>query len=192
MVQALEAPMGESDDALMARLGLRETDALSELAARHADVPWRIAVRMLNDVAEAEDVAQEALLRLWDYAPKWQDGNSGVAAWLTRVATNMCIDRIRKTRRMTAEEDAPERKDSEPLADAKLEADEVRAAVVACIEALPENQRAAVVLTYYEEQPNQGAADVLDMQIKAFESLLFRARAALRGCVERKGVGGAA
>lgn len=191
-VRTALSPVQETDDdALMARLALRDTDALRAIADRHAQLVWRIAFRMLNDAHEAEDVAQESLLRLWDKAESWQSGNSGVAAWLTRVATNLCIDKIRKNRRLTAAEDAPERADDDPLADAQIEHDEVRAAVVACIEALPERQRAAIVLTYYEEQPNQGAADMLSMQIKAFESLLFRARAALRGCVERKGVAGA-
>ena len=191
-VRTALSPVQETDDdALMARLALRDTDALRTIADRHAQLVWRIAFRMLNDTHEAEDVAQESLLRLWDKAESWQSGNSGVAAWLTRVATNLCIDKIRKNRRLTTAEDAPERADGDPLADAQIEHDEVRAAVVACIEALPERQRAAIVLTYYEEQPNQGAADMLSMQIKAFESLLFRARAALRGCVERKGVAGA-
>jgi DNA-directed RNA polymerase specialized sigma24 family protein len=64
----------------------------------------------------------------------------------------------------------------------------VRAAVVHCIQSLPERQRASIILTYYEERANQSAAEVLAMQLKAFESLLFRARAALRSCIEGKGV----
>lgn len=188
---ALHTARETDDDTLMARVALRDTDALRAIADQHAQLVWRIAFRMLNDAQEAEDVAQEALLRLWDKAAGWQAGNSGIAAWLTRVATNLCIDKIRKNRRLTSGEDAPERADEAPLADAQIEKDDIRAAVAACIEALPERQRAAVVLTYYEEQPNQGAADMLSMQIKAFESLLFRARAGLRGCVERKGITGA-
>jgi RNA polymerase sigma factor (sigma-70 family) len=85
----------------------------------------------------------------------------------------------------------PEGEDETPLADRQMETVEVGQAVKDCIEALPDRQRAAVILTYYEEQPNQGAAESLEMQLKAFESLLFRARASLKGCVERKGVVGA-
>ena len=177
----------ESDDALMARVALRDGDALRLLADRHAEIPWRIAYRMLADETEAEDVAQEAMLRLWQYADRWQAGGSGVAAWLTRVATNACLDRIRR-RRFVSADAVPERADDGLLADEAIEHDEVRSAVVACIEALPDRQRAAVVLTYYEEQQNKMAADILAMQIKAFESLLFRARASLRDCVEGKGV----
>jgi RNA polymerase sigma factor (sigma-70 family) len=177
----------DSDDALMARLAAREPDALRLLADRHASVPWRIAFRMLGDATEAEDVAQEALLRLWQHADRWQSDRSGVAAWLTRVATNLCLDRLRR-RRFVGDDAATERADQAPLADAALTAEDIRDAVKTCIEALPDRQRAAIILTYYEERQNQMAAGILDMQLKAFESLLFRARAALRGCVEGKGV----
>ncbi len=186
MMEALRA-RDESDDALMAQVAARDAAALRLLADRHAALPWRIAYRMLADRAEAEDVAQESLLRLWQAGEKWQAGGPGVAAWLNRVATNLCLDRLRR-RRFSSDEEAPERADQSPLADAAIEGDEVRSAVVHCIQALPDRQRAAVVLTYYEERANQSAAETLAMQIKAFESLLFRARAALRGCIEGKGV----
>jgi RNA polymerase sigma factor (sigma-70 family) len=176
-----------SDDALMARVALREASALRLLADRHANLPWRIGYRMLSDRAEAEDVAQEALLRLWQAGSNWKPGGSGVAAWLSRVATNLCLDRLRR-RRFVSDDEAPDRADAAPLADAEIEGDEVRAAVIHCIQSLPERQRASIILTYYEEQANQSAAETLAMQIKAFESLLFRARAALRKCIEGKDV----
>jgi RNA polymerase sigma factor (sigma-70 family) len=177
----------ESDDALMAQVAARDSDALRLLADRHASVAWRIAYRMLADPVEAEDVAQDAILKLWQYADRWQAGGPGVAAWLTRVATNACLDRMRR-RRFVSQDAVPERADDAPPVDAVMEADEVRAAVAACIEALPDRQRASIILTYYEEQPNKSAAEILALQIKAFESLLHRARATLRDCVEGKGV----
>jgi RNA polymerase sigma-70 factor (ECF subfamily) len=184
--QAAKTTM-ESDDALMARVVLRDGDALRLLADRHAEIPWRIAYRMLADAAEAEDVVQDAMLRLWQYADRWQAGGSGVAAWLTRVTTNACLDRIRR-RRFVSADAVPERADDGLLADEAIEHDEARAAVAACIEALPDRQRATIILTYYEEQQNKMAAEILAMQVKAFESLLFRARASLRACIEGKGV----
>lgn len=177
----------ENDDALMARVAARDTDALRLLADRHAQLPWRIAYRMLADPGEAEDVAQESLLRLWQFAERWQAGGPGVAAWLTRVATNACLDRLRR-RRFVGDDAVPERADESPLADEVIEEDEVRQAVADCIEALPDRQRAAIVLTYYEERQNRMAAEILAMQLKAFESLLLRARGALRSCVEGKGM----
>lgn len=187
MTAQVAVAVSDNDDALMARVALRDGDALRLLADRHAEIPWRIAYRMLADPAEAEDVAQEAMLRLWQYAERWQAGGSGVSAWLTRVATNACLDRIRR-RRFVSTDAVPERADDGLLADEMIEHDEVRTAVAACIDALPERQRASIILTYYEEQQNKMAADILAIQVKAFESLLFRARASLRDCVEGKGV----
>ncbi len=170
---------GADDDTLMARVAARDADAFCALAERHGPLPYRIAWRMTGDAAEAEDLAQEALLRLWDKAPQWRAGGSGVAAWLTRVAMNLSLDRLRG-RRFASGEPVPERADEAPLADEEIEAEQAAAAVRDCIAALPERQRAAIVLTYYEDVPNRTAAEMLEMNLKAFESLLFRARAALR------------
>jgi len=175
--------IADSDDELMLRVIERDSEAFRTLVERHSDVPFRIGCRMVKDPAEAEDIAQEALLRLWNNASKWTAGGSGVAAWLSRVAINLCLDRLRKKRRMSSEE-APERADDAPLADELMDEERQELAVKDCIDRLGERQRAAVILTYYEEQPNMMAADNLDMKIKGFESLLFRARASLRDCLE--------
>jgi RNA polymerase sigma factor (sigma-70 family) len=186
--QPLEMEM--HDDMLVARIASRDHDAMRLAADRHARLVWRVAYRMLGDATEAEDVAQESLLKLWNHADRWQAGGPGIAPWLKKVTVNQCLDRLRR-KRFASDEEMPERADESPLADRQIEAAEVGQAVKDCIEALPDRQRAAVILTYYEEAPNQGAAETMEMQLKAFESLLFRARASLKGCVERKGVVGA-
>lgn len=179
MRQILPAEQAAGDDALMRRVAARDGLAFRQLAELHAARPHRIAWRMLGDSAEAEDVAQEAMLRLWRDAGMWRPGGPGVAAWLTRVATNLCLDRLRKRARLGGE-DVPERADEAPLADSAIEHDQARGAVIAAMDRLPERQRAAVVLTYYEELSNLDAAAMLEMNIKAFESLLLRARRALK------------
>jgi len=88
--------VAESDDELMLRVIERDSEAFRTLVERHSDVPFRIGCRMVKDPVEAEDIAQEALLRLWNNASKWTAGGSGVAAWLSRVAVNLCLDRLRK------------------------------------------------------------------------------------------------
>lgn len=180
-----------SDDALMARIAARQADAFREAVEAHASRAHRIAYRMLTDASEAEDIAQETMLRLWDHAGRWRPGGPGVAAWVTRVASNLCLDRIRR-RRFTSDESVPERVDQAPLADAQIAAEQARAATVAAVQALPANQRAAIVLTYYEELSNIAAAGALDMNLKAFESLLFRARAALKLALAPETLGEAA
>lgn len=176
-----------SDDELVVGIAAHSHAAMRSVMDRHAQMVWRVAYRMLGDRQEAEDVAQESFLRLWNNAGRWHGGGAGVAAWLKKVTVNQCLDRLRR-KRFGSDAELPDREDDSPLADKQIEAAETGQAVKDCIEALPDRQRAAVVLTYYEEQPNQGAAETLEMQLKAFESLLFRARSSLKGCIERKGV----
>lgn len=176
---ATAALVNEGDDALMARVALRDGAAFRTLVEAHAARPHRIAYRMLGDAAEAEDIAQEALLRLWNEAPRWQAGRAGVSAWLGRVATNLCLDRLRR-RKFTSDEAVPERVDETPGVDEVMDEEGQRARTVAAVQALPDRQRAAIILTYYEDYSNMAAAGALDMNIKAFESLLLRARTALR------------
>ena len=180
---------GSGDDAaLAARLAARDPAALREVIACHAAALHRVCYRMTGDAHEAEDIVQEACLRLWDQAAKIAArhpvGSQAAATlrlggWLQRVVTNLAIDRLRRTRRLS-ESEVPDSADEAPLADTLIEAGERHGTARALIMALPERQRAAIVLTYYEELPNAEAAEAMDMNIKAFESLLHRARAALR------------
>lgn len=188
------SPAG-GDAALAARLAARDAGALREVVALHAGVLHRVAYRMTGDAHEAEDIVQEALLRLWDHAPALAErhpaGSQAAAhlrlgGWLQRVVTNLAIDRLRRARRIAGGE-VPEEEDGAPLADALIEAGEREGQTRALVLTLPERQRAAIVLTYYEELPNAEAAAALDMNIKAFESLLHRARAALRQAFAAQG-----
>ncbi|MEO5938814.1 MAG: sigma-70 family RNA polymerase sigma factor [Sphingomonas sp.] len=184
---ARETQAVESDDAVMARIAGRDSLAFSRVVEAQVAVLHRVAFRMLGDGAEAEDVAQEALLRLWATADRWRSGQSGIAAWLTRVAVNLCLDRLRR-RRFSSDAEVPDRPDDAPGADEAMAAAQMRAAALAALGDLTERHRAAIVLTYYEELPNAAAADVLEMKLKAFESLLLRARAAMRAALAERGL----
>ncbi len=177
------SPEGQTGEAqLVARIAARDEAAFRIAIEQHAKLLHRIAYRMMGEPHEAEDIVQEAMLRLWDHAPKLEArGNAApkLAAWLKRVCINLAIDRLRVTKR-NSDAEVPERADDAPLADAHMQTNEEGAAARALIAQLPEKQRAAIVLTYYEELSNSDAAEALDMKIKAFESLLHRARAALR------------
>jgi RNA polymerase sigma-70 factor (ECF subfamily) len=177
---------GAGDAALVKRIANREEAAFREGIAQHAPLLHRIACRMVGDAQEAEDIVQEAMLRLWDHAPRLVAGEGAgirLGAWLKRVTVNLAIDRLRVAKRVSDEE-APERADETPLADHQIETHEETTTARALIAALPERQRAAIVLTYYEELSNSDAARAMDMNVKAFESLLHRARAALRKAFE--------
>lgn len=185
----------DDDAAWAARLAARDPSALREIIVRHGPTLHRVAYRMTGDAHEAEDLAQEALLRLWDHAGaiaakhpvgSQAAGRLRLGGWLKRVVTNLAIDRLRRRRRLSDGE-VPEEEDDAPLADALIEAGERDDLARTLVLGLPERQRAAIILTYYEELPNAEAAEAMDMNIKAFESLLHRARAALRQAFAAQG-----
>src|SRR5690554_3791624 len=85
-----------SDEALLGLYARGDPVAARLLAARHLPVVLGYAARLLGDRAEAEDVSQEAMLRLWRIAPEWRAGEAKVSTWLYRVVTNLCTDRLRR------------------------------------------------------------------------------------------------
>ena len=184
---ARETQAADGDDAVMARIAGRDSLAFSRVVEAQVGMLHRVAYRMLGDAAEAEDVAQEALLRLWASADRWRSGQAGIAAWLTRVAVNLCLDRLRR-RRFSSDAEVPDRPDDTPGADEAMDEMRLRAAALAALGDLAERHRAAIVLTYYEELPNAVAAEVLEMKLKAFESLLLRARGAMRTALAGRGL----
>jgi RNA polymerase sigma factor (sigma-70 family) len=175
------------ENALMARVAARDGQAFRVLAEEYTLMLHRLAYRMLGDGAAAEDVAQESLLKLWEQAARWTGTGPGVGAWLRRVATNACLDRLRRAKFISGNE-IPERADDSPLADAVMDGKRMRKAVIEAMGALPDRQRAAIVLTYYEALSNAEAATVLDMNIKGFESLLLRARTGLKSALITRGI----
>ena len=146
-----------------------------------------LAWRMLGDAAEAEDVVQECFVKLWVNAKGWAPSGGGLGAWLRRVATNACLDRLRKPRGVS-DAALAEHADEGPPADAVIDEARRREAVAAAIHALPDRQRAAIVLTYYEGASNAEAASILGLGVKALESLLVRARQGLTQQLARQGL----
>jgi RNA polymerase sigma-70 factor (ECF subfamily) len=141
-----------------------------------------LAARVLGDVAEAEDVAQEAMLRLWRAAPGWStEGGATVATWLHRVALNLCIDRLRRRGRTQPIEDAADPPDPAPTAEALLIDADRADALRSALGRLPDRQRRAIVLRHFEGLTNPEIAQELETGVEAVESLLARGRRALAG-----------
>ena len=170
--------MDESDEALMAKVAKGDQRAFRELARRHVPVMLGLARRMLGNAAEAEDVAQEAMLRVWTHAPRWQP-LALFRTWLSRVVVNLCLDRKRKAAWVELEA-AGEIADSAPLAGEAAEAAERERLLAAAIAELPERQRAAIVLSYTEGMSNAQVAEILDTTVSAVETLLVRGKQNLR------------
>lgn len=170
-----------SDDELVAAVAGGDESACRLLMARHLPRMVALGRRMLGNHADAEDVAQEVFLRVWTHADRWQPGKAQFGTWLHRVATNLCLDRIRKNRGGTEDIDAiPEPASEEPGPDRQLEQNQLAARVEAALQHLPERQRAAMALSHYQGLSNTETAEILEVSVEAVESLLSRARRQLR------------
>jgi RNA polymerase sigma-70 factor (ECF subfamily) len=171
----------ESEDELVVRAGQGDASAIGLLVTRKLPRILALARRMLADVAEAEDVAQETFLRAWKAAPLWRPGRAKFDTWLHRVALNLCYDRLRRRRRWV--QDPPDRPDEGPAPDRGLHAQDIGRRVDHALAALPPRQREAIVLVHYQELSGVEASDLMGISVEALESLLARGRRTLRAAL---------
>ena len=171
-------------DAETVRLaGAGDVRAAETLVRKHLPKMVGLARRMLNDGAEAEDVAQEVFLRVWREAPKWRPGAAKFETWMHRVALNLCYDRMRRRREKVDSDAGMAVADPAPLAGEVWLAQQRAAAVNAALSALPERQRAAISLVHFQELTNIAAAEALQISVEALESLLARGRRSLKAAL---------
>ena len=173
------APIADPDEDLVRRVGQGDPAAIQAMVARKLPRMLALAQRMLGDAAEAEDVAQEAMLRAWRQAPRWEAGKARFDTWLHRVGLNLCYDRLRRRREIVTEA-PPDRPDEGPAPDRGLLAADVGTRVNVALARLPDRQREALVLCHYQELTNIEAAALMEVSVEALESLLSRGRRALR------------
>lgn len=175
---AFDVMSDTSDEELLSLYADGDQAAARALMLRHAPRVLSLARRLLKDPAEAEDVTQEAMLRLWKIAPDWRTGEAKVSTWLYRVGSNLCTDRLRKKRGVGLDE-APEMADETPNAENQMIAADRGHALRQAMDRLPERQKLALTLRHLEEQSNPEIAEALETSVEAVESLLSRARRAL-------------
>ena len=170
------------DDVLAARCAEGDDRAFQLLVDRHLPRILALAKRMLGNEVEAEDVSQEALLRLWRHASDYEPERAKLSTWLYRVTSNLCIDRLRG-RKHTGLDEAPE-----PVMVAGQDRDvlqeQMSRRVDGALQILPERQRLALVLFHFEELSMNEVADCLECSVEAVESLLSRGRRQLRKDLE--------
>ena len=174
----------EQDSALMRRIADGDPVAFRMLGDRQVDRLLALASRMLGDRTEAEDVVQECFIRDWKNAERWQP-TAAVGTWLHRITYNLCIDRIR-ARRPTVPIGPIDPPSTAPLADRGIQGQHVARRVQEVLATLPERQRGAIVLVHFQELPAREAAAMMDISIEALESLLARARRALKAALTKE------
>lgn len=162
----------------MRRVAAADAAACRELIDGELSRLLAFAYRLLGDRAEAEDVVQDAFLRLWQIAGRWQP-KARIRTWLHRVIYNACVDRLRRRRPQVDPDDVAIADSARNPAEA-ANAAQVEAAVAAALAELPERQRAAIALAHLDGLGNQETADILSISVEAVESLLARGRRALR------------
>jgi len=180
---ATDGPDSRTDDVsdaeLLARSAGGDRRAFDRIVARYGPLALRLAARIAPDRHSAEDVAQEALVRIWHRAGDFDARRARFTTWLYRIVVNLCIDLRRRPRAVQL----PEHFDTvDPATGAEegLEHDERRSALAGAMEGLTDAQRAALALVYDEGLSGAEAAQVLGVTAKAVERLLARARAHLR------------
>ncbi len=172
-------PPDDGDDALLERMRADDVDAYRTLVERHIDHAYAVAMRILKNPADAEDVTQDALVKAWTNRHRWEAGRAKFSTWLYRVIVNRCIDKQRLVKTEWLDDVA------EPAADITdavtlIHRQRVYGRLEDALHHLPTQQRVALVLSYYEDMSNMEVADVMATTVGAVESLLKRGRKRLR------------
>jgi RNA polymerase sigma-70 factor (ECF subfamily) len=180
MEMPLDSHQDVPDEVLLALYANGDADAALVLTQRLTPRMFGLAIRMLGDVSEAEDVVQEAMLRLWRIAPDWRRGEAQVSTWLYRVVFNLATDRLRVRKRQGPSLDAIEDPASpEPGAPEQLQDKARNAALQGALDDLPDRQKQAVILRHIEGLANPEIAQIMGITTEAVESLTARGKRAL-------------
>lgn len=173
------SPESLDDGVLLEGVAGGDAAAFAALMQRHLSAVLATARRIVRDETEAEDIAQEAFLRLWNMAQTLEPNSYGMRPWLSRVASNLAIDRLRKAKRLDVTDDVPEQLEEAGQLHA-LEAAEVSKRVEQALAGLPARQRIAVSLFHFDEMSQREVAALMELSEDALESLLARGRRRLR------------
>lgn len=177
-------PSGPDDAALVARIAAGDETAFRHFADRHVGRMLRLAQSILGSAAEADEVAQDALLRVWRHAGRWDAARGQPGTWVHTIVARLCVDRLR-LRRHEPIEAAHDVADPAPTVVEALASGQEALALRAALASLPERQRVAISLFYHEELGGAEAAATLGITLRAYWSLLERARQALRDRMRR-------
>jgi len=172
-----DSALRDRDAILLRRYAAGDPAAARLLTRSLAPRVYSHAARVLGNPAEAEDVTQEAMMRLWKIAPKWDGAQAQASTWLYRVTANLCTDKLRARRDTDAE--IPDLPDPAPGPEARMQRVAREDALQDALAQLPARQRQAVVLRHLDGLGNAEIAEILEVGVEAVESLIARGKKAL-------------
>jgi RNA polymerase sigma-70 factor (ECF subfamily) len=180
------APSPESppDALLLSRVAGGDMAAMRALYMAHADAVRRFVRMRVRDEAEVADIVHDTMLSVWRGAGGF-DGRAGVLSWMLSVARNKTVDHIRKQARVTLAAPDEEIADGDPNPEAALGAAQDAARLRACVEKLPERQRAVIHLAYFEEMTCAAIAGIEAVPEGTVKSRLYHAKQHLLRCLTR-------
>lgn len=165
----------ERDHELIARTAAGDRDAFAELMRRHEDMVFAVCLRIMTNREAALDAVQETFITLFRKADRFR-GDSSVSTWLYRVATNTCLDQLRKQRRRAADP-LPEHHDpADVAASDPFSSVELRPSIEAALAGIPEDFRAAVVLSDIHGLGMDEISGILDVPVGTVKSRIHRGR----------------
>jgi RNA polymerase sigma-70 factor (ECF subfamily) len=170
---------GAPDEALLIAFANGDGQAARFLTARLLPRVLAQATRMMGNATEAEDVAQDAMMRLWKVAADWRQNEAQVSTWLYRVTANLCTDRLRKRRGAVSLDQVAEPLDDSPSVPAQMQTRARMMALSDALAQLPERQAQAVSLRHLEGLSNPDIAQIMDISVRSVESLTARGKRAL-------------
>ncbi len=170
----------EDDARLLELIALGDHEAFSTLVKRHTARFYRTAYRFVGQRGEAEDIVHDAFIKIWEKPTLWQqDKNASFTTWFYRIVVNLCLDTIKKKRPLQLV-DGHQIEDDRLTNEEMLLEGEKQDLLEKEIKLLPDRQRTALNLCFYEGLSNQEAATVMGLNLKALQSLLMRAKTTLK------------
>jgi RNA polymerase sigma-70 factor (ECF subfamily) len=173
------------DESLISQIQEESHEAFATLVNRHSNRFYRIAYRLVSSKDDAEDIVQDAFLKLWNRPNLWDPGRgTKFTTWFYRVVINLCLDH-RKKKKLVNLSEGIEFTDEKPGADILFDLHQKQALLERLICELPERQQLAINLCFYEGLSNNEAAQIIGVRVKALQSLIMRAKTTLKYKVER-------
>lgn len=177
------------DEELMERLAKGDHQAFCALVRRHTQRFYACAYRVCMNQDDAEDAVQNAFLKIWQNPSVWKTGKGAkFTTWFYRVVNNAAIDIVRKRKNNAGSEVLEYMPDNASSQEQNLQDKQQQQDLEQAIDALPERQKQALNLCFYDGFSNKEAAEILGVGLKALESLLMRAKAGLKENLVQQGL----